>query len=264
VAEVYESQQRPRKRRRGRPLITLLVLLIVIGVILAVADRFGASYAERVISDRVAEQVANQHATSQKPDVTVAGVPFLTQVVKGEYQEIEILLRDFSGPAGDGRTVKLPLLDIRAKDVRAPLNTLRTRQGDIVATTVTGSGTVDYATLAGLTNRPGVTLGEKDGKLAVTAPLDILGQSVTITGTANLSVVEGNVIRMRFDQVQTEGVADIPLVRNALNNYAKQISVDIKVPALPLKLVVQKVEPTSAGLVVTAAADEVPLNSGGL
>ena len=264
MAEVYESQQRPRKRRGGRLLTTLFVLLIIIGVMLAVVDRFGASYAERVISDRVAEQVTNQEATSEKPDVTVEGVPFLTQVLKGEYQEIKILLRDFSGPAGDGRTIKMPLLDVRAKDVRAPLNTLRTRQGDIIATTVTGAGTVDYATLAGLTNREGVKLGEKDGKLAVTAPLHILNQSVTINGTANLSVAEGNVIRMRFDQVQTEGLPDIPFVRNALNNYAKQISVDVKVPALPLKLVVQKVEPTSAGLVVTAAADEVPLNSGGL
>jgi hypothetical protein len=263
VAEVYGSR-RPRKRWGRRLLTTLVVLLIIVGVILVVADRIGASYAERVISDRVAEQVANQDATSDKPDVTVEGLPFLTQVVKGEYQEIKILLRDFSGPAGDGRTIKMPLLDIRAKDVRAPLDTLRTRKGDIIAGTVTGTGTVDYATLAELTNREGVKLGEKDGKLAVTAPLDILNQSVTINGTANLTVADGNVIRMRFDEVQAEGLPDIPFVRNTLNNYAKQISVDIKVPALPLKLTVQKVEPTSAGLVVTAGADEVPLNAGGL
>jgi hypothetical protein len=53
-------------------------------------------------------------------------------------------------------------------------------------------------------------------------------------------------------------------VRNLLNNYAKQISVDVKVPALPLNLVVQKVQPTAGGLVVTAGASEVSLNSGGL
>jgi hypothetical protein len=264
VAEVYGTQRRPRKRWGRRLLITLLVLLIILGIILAVADRFGASYAERVISDRVAEQVANQDATSEKPDVTVEGVPFLTQVVKGEYQEIKIELRNFSGPAGNNQTIKMPLLDIRAKDVRAPLDTLRTRQGEIIATTVTGAGTVDYATLAELTNREGVKLGEKDGKLAVTAPLEVLNQTVTINGTANLTVAEGNVIRIQFDEVQAEGLPDIPFVRNALNNYAKQISVDVKVPALPLKMVVQKVEPTVAGLVVTAGADEVPLNAGGL
>ena len=85
--------------------------------------------------------------------------------------------------------------------------------------------------------------------------LDLL---VTITGTANLEVTKDNVVRIRFEQVTAEGLPDIPLVRNLLNNYAKQISVDVKVPALPLKLVVQKVQPTAGGLVVTAGASEVP------
>jgi hypothetical protein len=262
VAEVYGT--RPRKRWGRRILVTLLVLLIILAIILAVVDRVGASYAERVISDRVAEQVANQDAQSAKPDVTVEGIPFLTQVVAGKYQEIKILLRDFSGPAGNGKTIKMPLLDVRAKDVRAPLETLRSRQGDIIATTVTGTGTVDYATLAQLSGQDGVKLAEKDGKLAVTAPLTVLNQEVTINGTANIEVASGNVVRVRFEQVTAEGLPNVPLVDTALNNYARSLSVDLKVPALPLKLKVEKVQPTPAGLVVTAGAKEVPLNAGGI
>ena len=264
MAEVYGESRRPRKRWGRRLLITFIVLLLLLGVIAAVVDRFGKSYAERVIGDRVVEQVANQKATSEKPVVTVEGVPFLTQVLKGEYQEIKIELRNFTGPAGNGQTIKMPLLDVRAKDVRAPLETLRTRQGEIVATTVTGAGTVDYATLAELTDREGVKLGEKDGKLAVTGPVAVLNQTVTVNGTANLEVVEGNIVRVRFEQVTAEGLPDVPLVRNLLNNYAKQISFDVRIPELPLKLVVQKVQPTPEGLVVTAGASEVPLSNGGL
>ncbi len=264
MAEVYGERSRPRKRWGRRLLITLIVLLLLLGIFAVVVDRFGKSFAERLIGERVTEQVANQEATSEKPDVTVEGVPFLTQVLSGEYQEIKIQLANFTGPAGNGKTIRMPLLDVRAKDVRAPLETLRTRQGDNIATTVTGTGTLDYATLAELTDREGVKLGEKDGKLAVTAPLDVLNQTVTVNGTANLEVTKDNVVRIRFEQVTAEGLPDIPLVRNLLNNYAKQISVDVKVPALPLDLVVQKVQPTAEGLVVTAAASEVPLNSGGL
>ena len=264
MAEVYEQRQRPRRRWGRRLLITLLVLLIVIGVILAVLDRFAASYAERTIGDRVAQQVADQEATSEKPDVTVEGVPFLTQVVRGEYQEIKIALRNFTGPAGNGQTIELPLLDIRAQDVRAPLDTLRTGRGEVVASTVTGAGTVDYAPLAKLTERDGVQLGERDGKLAVTAPLEVLNQEVMVNGTANLTIADGNVVRVRFEQVTAEGLPDNPLVRNLLNNYARQISVDIRIPALPLDLVVRKVQPTPAGLVVTADAKDVPLNAGGI
>jgi hypothetical protein len=262
VAEVYGT--RPRKRWGRRILVTLLVLLIILAAILAVVDRIGASYAERVISDRVAEQVADQDAQSAKPDVTVEGVPFLTQVVAGKYQEIKILLRDFSGPAGNGKTIKMPVLDVRAKDVRAPLDTLRSGQGDIIATTVTGAGTIDYATLAQLSGEDGVKLAEKDGKLAVTAPLTVLNQKVTINGTANIEVASGNVVRVRFEQVTAEGLPNVPLVDTALNNYARSLSVDLKVPALPLKLKVEKVQPTPAGLVVTAGAKEVPLNAGGI
>jgi len=262
VAEVYGT--RPRKRWGRRILVTLLVLLIILAAILAVVDRIGASYAERVISDRVAEQVADQDAQSAKPDVTVEGIPFLTQVVAGNYQEIKILLRDFSGPAGNGKTIKMPVLDVRAKDVRAPLDTLRSGRGDIIATTVTGAGTIDYATLAQLSGEDGVKLAEKDGKLAVTAPLTVLNQKVTINGTANIEVASGNVVRVRFEQVTAEGLPNVPLVDTALNNYARSLSVDLKVPALPLKLKVEKVQPTPAGLVVTAGAKEVPLNAGGI
>ena len=262
MAEVYGT--RPRKRWGRRILVTLLVLLIILAAILAVVDRIGASYAERVISDRVAEQVADQDAQSAKPDVTVEGVPFLTQVVAGKYEEIKILLRDFSGPAGNGKTIKMPVLDIRAKDVRAPLDTLRSGRGDIIATTVTGAGTIDYATLAQLSGEDGVKLAEKDGKLAVTAPLTVLNQKVTINGTANIEVASGNVVRVRFEQVTAEGLPNVPLVDTALNNYARSLSVDLKVPALPLKLKVEKVQPTPAGLVVTAGAKEVPLNAGGI
>ena len=263
MGEVY-GERRPRRRWGRRLLVTFLVLLILLVIALAVVDRFGAAYAERVISDRVAEQVADQKATSDKPDVTVEGVPFLTQVVKGRYQEIKIQLRNFSGPAGNGQTIRMPLLDVRAKDVRAPLETLRTRRGDIVASTVSGNGTVDYATLEQLTDQEGVKLGEKDGKLAVTAPLQVLSREVTISGTADLEVADGNVVRVRFDQVSAEGLPDLPIVQQILSNYAKQISIDLKVPALPLKLEVQKVQPTPAGLVVTAGATDVPLNAGGI
>jgi hypothetical protein len=143
VAEVYGSA-RPRKRWGRRLLITFLVFLLIVAGILVVADRVGASYAERTIGDRVAQQLTDQQATSEQPDVTIAGVPFLTQVLAGKYQEIKILLDDFSGPAGNGKNIKMDRLDIRAKDVNAPLDTVRTGNGDIVAGTVTGVGTLGY------------------------------------------------------------------------------------------------------------------------
>ncbi|MDT5041241.1 MAG: hypothetical protein QOE51_2226 [Actinoplanes sp.] len=259
--DTYESD-RPRKRRGRGLLITVIVLLIIVAAGLAVLDRVGASYAEGVIADKVAQQVADQKATSDKPDVTIEGVPFLTQVADGRYQEIKIELANFSGPAGNGRTIKMPVLDIRAKDVVAPIGAIR-NGGKIVATTVTGAGTIDYATVQSLVEQQGVHLGEKDGKLTVTAPVKILQQTVTVNGTATVSV-QDNIVSVHFDSVSAPGLPQIPLVQNLLTNYAKNLSVTVKIPALPLKLAVQKVQPTAAGLVITAGASDVQLNAGGL
>jgi hypothetical protein len=216
-----------------------------------------------VISDRVAQQVADQKASSDKPDVTVEGVPFLTQVLAGRYQEIKIELRNFSGPAGNNKTIKMPLLDIRAKDVRAPLDTLRTRRGDIVATTVTGAGTIDYAQLTKLIDQPGLTLSARDGKLIGAAPVQALGQTFNVTGAATLTIKDG-VVQVRFSDVTAQGLPNVPLVRNIINSYVQRLAVDLKVPQLPLKLKVQKVDATPAGMVVTAGASEVSLNAGGV
>jgi hypothetical protein len=253
VADGDTQQTRPRRRWGRRLLTTVIVLLVLLGVGLAVVDRVAAGYAERRIGDQVAKQLVDQKATSAPPEVTITGVPFLTQVLDGRYKEIKILLRDFAGPAGQGRTVKVPLLDIRAQNVLAPLDKIRAGNGDVTVSTVTGVGTIDYASLAALVDRKGVKLGEKDGKLTVAGPLTALGQ------TFNLGVVQ-----VRVEGLTGDGLAAVPLIQNLITAYAKQISVDIKLPQLPLKLVVQKVEPRPEGLVVTAGAENVALNSGGL
>lgn len=263
MAEVYGSA-RPRRRWGRRLLITLLVLLLLIFAALAVVDRVGASYAERVIGDRVAQQLTEQQATAEKPEVTIEGVPFLTQVLAGKYQEIKIVLRNFSGTAGDGKEIKMPLLDVRARDVKAPLDTIRSGNGDIVAGTVTGAGTIGYANLADLIGQKGLKLSERNGKLVGAAPIEALGQTFNATATANLTVKDNGVVSVTFADVTADGLPDIPLVRTLVDNYTKRLAFDIKPPPLPLGLKVQKVEPTAEGLIVTSGASNVSLRSGGL
>jgi hypothetical protein len=262
VAE-YGTKRRPRRRGRGL-LIALVVLLIIVGVVLFAADRFGRSYAERIISDKVAEQVSNQKATSVKPDVTIEGFPFLTQVAAGKYDEIKIELAQFSGPADQNGTKKinLPLLDIRARNVLASLHTLRSG-GNIVAGTVTGTGTIDYKQVAALVNQPGLTLTDQNGKLTGAATVNALGQSFKVTGTAKLTV-SGGVVQVRFADVDSPDLPNIPGIKAILAAQASKFAIDVQVPTLPLKLKVQQVQPQPDGLQFTAGASNVTLNSNGL
>ncbi|MCF0095986.1 DUF2993 domain-containing protein [Micromonospora sp. MH99] len=262
MAQEYPAGE-ARPRRRGRKLlIGLVVLLLVVGGLLVVADRVAVGVAERLIAERVSQEVSKQGAQSAKPDVEVGGTPFLTQVLNGRYERISITLRDVQASV-EGDAVRLPVLDVDARNVRASIDTLRTGQGDIVADTVNGTGTISYESLAALLNRPGLKLGELGGKLAVTAPVDILGQKFTVAGTADVTVAENGKVALRFNNLDAAGLPNLPLARLALNRYAQGISIDVPLPELPFQLAVREVRPLPEGLAVTADAKNVPINSAG-
>jgi hypothetical protein len=262
VSEVYGTAK-PRKRRGRGLLITLVVLLVIIGGALFIGDRVGRSYAERVISDKVAGQVAAQKATSGKPDVTIEGFPFLTQVAAGTYHEIKIELPNFAGPAGNGKTLHMALLDIRAKDVKAPLSDLRSGGGNITASTVTGTGTIGYDEVIKLIDQPGVKLSQKNGQIVATGPVQVLGQQFDVTATAKIKIVSGKV-QVAFTDVSAAGLPDLPVVKTLISAYANKLGVELAVPALPLNLKLQQVDAAADGLKVTAAAQNVKFNGGGL
>ncbi|MEO3779717.1 DUF2993 domain-containing protein [Micromonospora sp. B11E3] len=262
MAEAHPAYDE-RPRRRGRKvLITLVVLLLVLVGLVVVADRVAAGVAERAIAEQVRQEIAKQDAQSAAPSVQVGGFPFLTQVLAGEYERISIGLRDVRASVR-GDMVSLTELNVDARNVRASLETLRTQQGDVVAETVDGRGVITYDSLAKLLDRPGLTLAERDGKLAVTAPVDILGQKLTVTGTAEVSVGKEGQVSLRFADLDAEGLPRVPLARTLLNNYARSISVDVPLQDLPLRLKVREVKPLPQGLEVTVGAKDVPINSAG-
>jgi hypothetical protein len=246
----------PRRRRRWgrRLLVVLLVLLLILGGLLVVADRVAASIAERTIGDEVAKELVAEEVQSSQPEVSIGGFPFLTQVLAGEYESISIRLRDVEGSG-----VRLPVLDVDARGVSAPLDAIRTGQGDIVAQTVEGAATVSYASVVELMDRPGLRLSEQDGKLTVTGPVEFGGQQVTATGTVELSVSD-NRVRVSVDDVSAVGLPNLPGVQALLNQIARQLSVELELPELPFDLALRDVQARPEGIAVSAFAQNVPLN----
>ncbi|MFC0528339.1 LmeA family phospholipid-binding protein [Phytohabitans kaempferiae] len=253
-----EAPARPRRRWGRRLLIFFIVLLVLLGGLLVVADRVAASVAERAISEEVSKELVAQEIKSSPPEVGIGGFPFLTQVLSGKYESITISLRDLEGNV-EGNGVRVPRLDVDARDVNAPLDTIRSGQGDVVAQTVNGTATIAYASVVALMDQPGLRLSERDGKLFVTAPLDVVGQQVTVSGTADLSVDNGRV-RIRFADLTAEGLPQLPGAEALINQYARQISISVALPELPFKLDVRGVQARPDGLAVDAQALNVALN----
>jgi hypothetical protein len=134
----------------------------------------------------------------------------------------------------------------------------------VVARTVTGTGTVDYAQLAGLVGRDGVELSEKDGKLVGSGPLTIPGQQpIRLSGTADLTVTEG-VVRVRFSDVTAPDLPDTPIIQNLVARFAENLAFDLAVPELPMNLALREVQALPEGLKVTAGARNVSLSAAGV
>jgi hypothetical protein len=245
-----------RERRRGRRLaVGGLVFLLVVVVLLVVADRVGAWYAERRIAEEVQQEVARRDITSDRPDVRVGGFPFLTQVLAGEYKSVKIKLREV-----DGGGIRLPELNVEATGVHADLQTIRSGRGEARADEVTGTATVGYPTIAALANQPGLQLSGQGGQLRVRLPAEILGQQVTLVGTARVRV-DDNRIRVTVSDLDDES-GNLPAQARALaNGYADRLSVSFQLPPLPFDLSVDEVTAQPEGLAVTATAHGVPITS---
>ena len=242
--------------------IGLLVFVLIVGVLLVAADRIGASAAESMIADQAAKEMQARNISSpQRPDVSVGGFPFLTQVLAGRYDKVTIKVDQ---PQTD--KVKLEKLTLVAAPVHAPLKALTSHQGQVTADVVTGTATMSWKEVTKLlevAGAPGVDpssvqVNVVDDKLKLRIPLVAAGTRVTVTADGNIQVADGKV-RVKLTNVGTEGAKLPPLVTAVVNSAAQNVVLTVKIPAMPYKLTIKKVETNPDGIVATASADNVRL-----
>lgn len=182
-------------------------------------------------------------------------------MLKGRYERISITLRDVQASV-EGDAVRLPVLDVDARNVRASLDTLRTGQGDVVADTVDGTGTISYEPRRAA--EPTRAHARRAGWQARRHR----------PGRHPRPEVHRRWHRRRhrrrerqgspaLQQLDAAGLPNLPLARTILNRYAEGISIDVPLPDLPFQLAVREVRPLPEGLAVTADAKNVPINSVG-
>lgn len=79
---LYQSYQQPKKRRTGRRIITTLVILVILLV--------GLDFGAKAFAENEAAIQIQKHGFPKKPSVSIAGFPFLTQVVSRHFQKVTI------------------------------------------------------------------------------------------------------------------------------------------------------------------------------
>ena len=221
----YRQAMRARQQRRRWPLV-LLTSVVAVVLLLIGADRALAAYA----ADRAAQQMQS-HGFPSKPDVTIEGFPFLTQLASRDIQDVHITssgLRE--GPV----TVSLV----------ADATGIRLDPGyqSGTVTTITASGLIGFSSVASIAQAagaPGVTAsadGPQRIKLKVNLPV--------FTATAIAAITQTGRDTFRIHVISADGLPASLL--GSLSNLT------VHVPPLPLGLTIQKVTVTSQGVLVRA------------
>lgn len=247
-----------------RILVRLLIPLALILVLLVVVDRVAAWQGQRVVADQVDAELASNGIDSAPSEVTIEGVPFLTQVVAGRYESVTVRLRDV-GTSG----IRLPLVELTATGVTAEVATLLQREGPVDAERVAGTATVGYASVAALPELEdefGDGVGDvelspgADGRLRIRLPADLFATEVTLVGTADVTAVDG-AVRVEVDSLAVEESSGLPPGGDAVvEEIARRLSVEVPLPPLPYGLAVESVRAGEAGLAVAISAENVPLS----
>jgi LmeA-like phospholipid-binding len=220
----------------------LLIGVIILAVLLVAADRISAAVAENQVSDRL----TSAYGLAGKPGVTIAGFPFLTQVVTGDYQQIDVSANQVSA---DGAV--LHDLNIRLTGVHATVSqVLGSGSSMVTADRAAGSAMVGFGTVDH--RLPGGFRAHPDGKnLSVSGRLTIGGAHIPVSATVALGV-SGAGISVTPVRVSVPGVATLPSTA-----YSSQLHVVVPLSALPLHLRLTSVHVTPGGLRIGAAARHV-------
>jgi hypothetical protein len=242
-----------------RALRILLVVVVVLGGLFVLADRLAVNFAE----GEVADKVKSREGLAATPDVSIKGFPFLTQVVGGSLDDVEIGISDYEAATGTGgRTIRIDDLQADMKGVEF--------SGDYssaTASSATGTASITYAELLKTAKSEptqvvqGVTanvIGLSDGgngKIKVAVEATVLGtklpQPVYVLSTVTVS---GDTVRVHADSLPSFGG-----VKAAENEVRSITDFEQKIDDLPGGIKLDKVVAAKNGVEISVKGSNVRL-----
>jgi hypothetical protein len=225
----------------------LLIGVAVLAVLLVTADRISVAVAENQISDRL----TSAYGLPDKPGVSIAGFPFLTQVAAGNYRQIDV---SASQVPADG--VTLHDLNVRLSGVHATVGqVLGNGSSMVTAERAAGSAMVGFGTVD--RRLPGGFRLHRDGKnLSVSGRLAYHGAHIPVSATVALGVSDSG-IRVSPVRVDVPGIPGLPV-----SAYSSQLRIVVPLSTLPLHLRLTSVHVTPDGLRIAASARHVQFARG--
>jgi LmeA-like phospholipid-binding len=223
----------------------VIITLVVLAVLLVAADRIGVYAAERTAGNTI----QSSQKLASRPDVDIAGFPFLTQLAAGKFGEVTVTGQDL--PVGEAPH----LLDLSR--VRVVLHTVTVSRdfSRVHAKTADAVATVNYADLS---KTLGLTVSYAgNGRVKATKSVTVFGQTVKASLSARPELVNG---ALGFAGAQINGADQ--LGGAAVDALGQVFDLSVPLQGIPFKIRVRslRVEPQGV-LVALSGADLTYSNS---
>lgn len=225
--------------------VLLVFLILVIGGIV-VADRVGV----RIAEDEIGKRISDQYKLRQRPDVTIHGFPFLTQMVGGEYDRIDVGLGDWTEQGVTVNDVKIEM-----RGVKAALNDMiNGTNAQVTARTATASAVLPYEVLKQRAPKGVESIGPSGSDLQLRGTYAFLGVSAPVDVIVSVKPT-GQGIAITPRSVGTSGIR-VPLAL-----VQDRLTYTVPVRDLPVGSRISDIQVTPGGLRIAATAQNVDLNN---
>lgn len=241
----------PRKKA-----VVWITSIVIVLAVLVIGDRVAASIAGDQLSQVIAKKAtANDVKSAKPPVVTMGGFPFLTQVISGEYDRIDIELVEVGND-----TITLPKLDITARDVQASMSTAMGGSGPVTAATMEAEADISYASLTeSLQNTVDAEVSAKDDStLEIRLTMDVAGQRIKVVGGATVNVTDNTLI-IQAQRFQPADGQLPPGGEQVMTEVAEKFNQELPLPSMPFDLKLGQPRFEDDHIAVSASAKDVPL-----
>ncbi len=227
----------------------LLLSLTVLLVLLLAADRIGAAAAGTAIGGTLRTSAGLKRA----PSVHVTGFPFLTQVIRGRYDRIDV-----EADGIDRGGVRISRATTSLYGGQVPLSAALHRSvTSVPVERLSARAVITFVDLASRGGDRSLTIAPAGDRLRITGRVTVLGQTLSAATTSTVRLV-GRTLILAGKTVSVEGQQVSGVVGDALAG-----ALDLRVPIarLPYGLRLTGVHVERGGVVVTAASGPTVLTA---
>ncbi|MFG1792006.1 DUF2993 domain-containing protein [Nocardia sp. NPDC049149] len=224
----------------------LLILIIVLVIALLAGDRIAVAMAQ----NEIGRKIAAEYHLPNEPRVDIGGFPFLTQAVDGTYRDVRVHADTWTG---QGLTVTD--LNVTMTDVSAPLtDILNNRTSNLVAATATATAVVPYDTVRGFAPTEVDSISYAPDGLRITGTFSVEGIPIPAAVIVTVAPTDNGIEVTPISAQPATGGLTIPLAL-----LRQSLTFTIPLQRLPLGARLTAIQPTPAGLHVTAQAQNAHL-----